>query len=224
MKIQKSRPNRADGWARAVAHCGVAIAVVALAFPAWGNRQGIAGYAGAPGDPSQGQTQTCAACHAGGSYDGGLQIGIFGDGQEIEVSSTVDVVVYYEGDAPNRWGFNLIAIDDATGEPVGQLIAGTGSQLKISAGAGWQYLSHTLGGTTSEFDDTPGWAVQWQAPPEAVESVSFYATFNAANGNFGTTGDSVFIQQVVVSVPEPGALGAGVIALMALAAVRTRRH
>ena len=184
-----------------------------VAAPAWGKVIGIAGYAGVPG------TDTCADCHGGGSFSGELFVSVPED--IVANDPEVTIEVYYEGTAPELWGFNLIAIDDATDEPVGELVAGSGSKTLTSGDS--EYLTHTASGTGKLIGSDPGWSVGWVPPAEPVASVRFYATFNAGNGNFFASGDTIFASsETVVSVPEPGSLGAAAVSLLVLLVLRRR--
>ena len=189
-------------WTRAGRWLHVALAWVALGVsPAGAFSSGIAGYAGAPNDPS-GTSFSCALCHYGGSLTGGAFLLIPG---EIVAGETVPIDVYYAGDTPQLWGFNLIAIDDATGLPVGQLTSGTGSQILTSAGQGWEYLVHAPGGTSNTIGTAadPGWELEWTAPASPVDDVTFYLALNAADHSGGTNGDVVFTATETIPVPEP---------------------
>ena len=215
------RFTRVNAWV------GVAAALIIFGFlvltgAAWGFPTGVAGYADAPGDPQPGVSQTCdTACHLpAGNRMGEIFLSVpseVGEGEQV----SFDLI--YEGDEAVRWGFDLIALDDLTGEPVGELIAGEGSQTMSSPGRNWSYLTHTFGGTQNMVGDEPGWTVQWRAPAREVEAVTFYAAFNAANGA-GAAGDNIFTTQVALSVPEPGATGAIVSSLLTLAMLGSRRR
>ena len=208
----------------------LALALAALLFSAGeavAYNNGIAGRAGVPSDGGI----TCAACHGGGSFAGDLHLDLpetFAYDESYEIAIIFGPV----GFEPELWGFSLIAIDDATGEPVGGADAGgispgAGSQLwNFGSAQGWAYALQTgnfAGGTVETVGNDPGWVLTWTAPSDSVESVTFYATFNAANGNGGTTGDSIFAKTVTVPVPEPGTAAGLLVALGALRALRRRR-
>jgi len=217
-------PGRGPVRAAAVLTASL-LGVALMAAPAGAYPAGVAGYAGAPGDPGPSQSRTCTQCHSGGTFEGTLEVLLPEDIVAGEIVP-IDVVFTPSGESPLLWGFNLIALE--TGgkdpEPVGQLGSEAGSQV-LPSDVQWDYLSHTLVGTQSTVDGKPGWMVEWEAPSEAVDSVRFYATFNASNGG-GQFGSTIFEPQepVVVSVPEPGAASAALVALCALAAVRRRRR
>ena len=200
----------------------VALASTALgASPAAAYSSGIAGYAGAPDDPS-GSSFTCALCHYGGSLTGGAFLLIPG---EIVAGETVPIDVYYSGAAPQVWGFDLIAIEDATGLPIGQLIAGTGTQIVTSAGQAWDYLAHASDGTSSRIGTAanPGWEVEWTAPPSAVDDVTFYLALNAADHSGSTSGDIIFTTTETITVPAPERSLGLALASLALCGIARRR-
>lgn len=214
--------------ARLGRHLALALAVLLFsAGEAVAYNNGIAGRGGVPSDGGI----TCAACHVGGSFAGDLHLDLpetFAYDESYEIA----VIFGPEGLPPELWGFNMIAIDDATGEPVGGADAGgispgDGSQLwNFGSAQGWAYALQTgnlAGGTTNRADGNPGWVLNWIAPSDSVESVTFFATFNAANGDGGTSGDSIFAKTVTVPVPEPGTAAGLLVALGALRALRRRR-
>jgi len=211
----------------------LALALAALLFSAGeavAYNNGIAGRAGVPSDGGI----TCAECHGGGGFSGFLHLDLpetFAYDESYEIA----VILANPGKLPllpELWGFSLIAIDDATGEPVGGTGAGgispgAGSQLSsFGSSEEWDYAVQTgngVGGTITVVDGGPGWVLNWTAPSDSVESVTFYATFNAANGNGNFLGDSIFAKTVTVPVPEPGATAGLLLALGALRALRRRR-
>ena len=203
---------------RAAPVIALAIAWLGLHFsPAAASSGGIAGYAGA-----RGALYTCALCHYGGSLSGSAHLLIQA---EADPGETVPIDVYYTGAVPHAWGFNLIAIDDATGLSVGQLTAKTGSQVLTYSSLGWDYLSHAPGGITNRIGATsnPGWEVQWTAPASAVDDVTFYLALNATDHNGSSSGDTVYTTTASLTVPEPR-LGLGMaslsLALLGLARLR----
>ena len=208
----------------------LALALAALLFSAGDAVAFSNGWAGHAGVPNDGET-FCSACHTGGNFEGDLHLDL---PETFAYDESYEIAVLFapDGTEPTRWGFSLIAIDDATGDPVGGadaggISSGTGSQL-TNAGSGqlWDYAVQTgnsLGGTIRRADGDPGWVLNWMAPSDSVESVTFYATFNAANGNGAFTGDSIFAKTVTVPVPEPGTAAGLLVALGALRALRRRR-
>lgn len=217
--VYGTRAARAEGC---IAAC--LFGMLVLAGPAWGLPEGIAGYANAPGDRFPGERRHCGHCHEDpGPLEGEVFIS-FPFQDEIRVDESVSIDVTYEGTPPVRWGFNLVALDDETGEPVGELFAGQGSRILSTSPTGWDYLSHSLSGRTNEVDGEPGWRVDWRTPSDETESVTFYASFNAANGDGDEDGDNIFWTEVIVSVlPEPGASSGAVASLLILAALRRLR-
>ena len=64
-----------------------------------------------------------------------------------------------------------------------------------------QYTNNRKAVTHSHLGTTPtdginSWQIDWKAPTDDLESVSFYAAFNAANGNGSTSGDKIYASTV----------------------------
>lgn len=97
-----------------------------------------------------------------------------------------------------RFGFQLTAIDD-TGRRVGDLIPNdnrTQTQTGNVSGNQRQYINHTGQGNAPTSSGQGSWTFRWKAPAQSVGRVTFYVAGNAANGNFNTTGDTIYtIQQ-----------------------------
>lgn len=51
---------------------------------------------------------------------------------------------------------------------------------------------------------TRSWSFEWTAPSNFTSEVTFYAAFNAANGNGGTTGDEIFTCELTTSINSVG--------------------
>lgn len=149
--------------------------------------------AGHTGSPSDGQTCARSGCHVGGSAvtseTGVISSNIPESGYVGGQTYTMSITLTKQGGT--KFGFQL-SPQDATGNPIGILIAGAGSQI-----VGGNYLTHSFSGSTGS--GTKTWDFQWIAPAAASEIVTFYAAYNFANADFGTGGDVVVVDMYVVS-------------------------
>lgn len=133
----------------------------------------------------------CNSCHGGGPGGGTLSINLpatYSPNQEI----TVTVTLAQQNRA--RYGFQLTAID-ASGKRVGDLIPNdnrTQTQLNSVSGNQRQYINHTGAGNAPSSPGQGSWTFRWKAPAQSAGAVTFYAAGNAANGNFTTSGDSIY--------------------------------
>ena len=154
------------------------------------------GYTGAPGE------FTCAVCHFGGeTFDGSLTIDA-PDQYQPGMAYTITVTLQDPGQS--RWGFELVPLRREAAELVmaGSLTAMSPLTLIQEVFDGRQYISHS----SNEFDDGEpdgtfagtldgpvSWSFSWTAPPAASDTVWFYATGNAANGNLSPgQGDFIY--------------------------------
>jgi hypothetical protein len=142
-----------------------------------------AGYSGSPVD-----NQTCAqsSCHDGGTpipVTGWIDTSIPEEG--FKPDSTYQIVLSAAHLGASRFGFCLSA-QDLFGNQVGELIGSSGTQLR---GAG-KYITHVSSSIAAV--DTNSWIFSWTAPSIPIDSVSFYCSFNAANGDGQTSGDVIY--------------------------------
>lgn len=143
---------------------------------------------------------TCTDCHSGTAM-----------AEEGWISTDIPAVGFMPGDtyiitargsheAVVKFGFELTA-EDETGEKTGSFTIVESDRTKL-ANAGTS-VTHTSGGTTPN-GDFGTWTMEWTAPDPAPEVVKFYAAFNAANGNGGTTGDVIYTSETSVSQQHVG--------------------
>ena len=97
--------------------------------------------------------------------------------------------------APRRWGFQLTAIAEASGDSAGSFAPLSAATQVISGGTTFptrQYIEHTGAGTFPNTDGPQTWTFQWKAPPADVGRVLFFGSGNAANNNDNVTGDHIY--------------------------------
>jgi hypothetical protein len=140
---------------------------------------------------------TCTACHGDfdlNSGDGSVSVegpASFAPGETIELVITVDnTTPPLPGGAGSRQGFEVSAqLPDGT--HVGTL--GFDGVLTQLASGNEDYVTHTSAG-----NELSSWTVSWTAPVDAPDAVTFYAAGNAANGDFGTSGDYVYTSELTI--------------------------
>src|SRR5574341_1522869 len=151
---------------------------------------------GAPGESS------CRECHSGGPTGGTLSI----NGLPATYSPNQEITLTVRLAQQNRlrFGFQLTAIDDA-GKRVGDLIPNdnrTQTQTNNVTGNQRQYINHTGQGNAPTSSGQGSWTFRWKTPAQSVGRVKFYVAGNAANGNFSTTGDTIYtIEQSIQPAP-----------------------
>lgn len=141
-----------------------------------------AGYTGSPID-----NKSCAfsSCHGGKETKSNwINTTIPSTGFKSDSVYKISLNPIHLG--ATKFGFTL-ATQDLFGNQVGELTAGSGSQLI----GGGEYITHTQ--TSVNSNDSLIWEFNWRAPAIGVDSVTFYAAFNAANGNGSKTGDTIYV-------------------------------
>jgi len=151
---------------------------------------------GAPGESS------CRDCHGGGPTGGTLSI----NGLPATYSPNQEITLTVRLAQQNRlrFGFQLTAIDDA-GKRAGDLIPNDNraqTQTNNVNGNQRQYINHTGQGNAPTSSGQGSWTFRWRAPAQIVGRVTFYVAGNAANGNFSTTGDTIYTTNLSIQ-PSP---------------------
>jgi hypothetical protein len=155
------------------------------------NKSGApAGRTGSPGDA--GKTCAVSGCHTGaavtdqpGWITSDIPASGYIPGNTYNISATVSKA------GISRFGFQL-SPQNSIGTKLGTLISGTATQL---VGSG-KYITHTMAGTNAT--DSKTWTFQWIAPAVGSGTVTFYASFNAANNNNNASGDQVYTSSLSV--------------------------
>ncbi|MBI5170742.1 MAG: hypothetical protein HZA61_14735 [Candidatus Eisenbacteria bacterium] len=102
-----------------------------------------------------------------------------------------------------RWGFQLTAVDAATGATAGTFsVRDPDSMQVVHLGAGpwsdrWYVEQNVLGAHDGELGPVT-WSFDWTAPASPAGSVTFYAAGNAANGSEEPSGDWIFTTSATV--------------------------
>ena len=155
---------------------------------------------GAPGEAN------CTMCHAGNALNasgGSLMLTIPETYQPNEVYT---IVVNLSRTGQSRWGFEMTALD-ADGASAGSFAADDAENTQVSETNNKQYIQHTSIGTAQGTNDTHSWEFQWTAPDADMGPITFYAAGNAANGDFGASGDYIYTVQEESTPPVPVVAG-----------------
>ncbi len=145
------------------------------------------GFTGSPGDG--GNTCAISGCHSGIAV--GIKSNVFTsniptDGYVPGTTYTITATAQ-SSTSISTFGFQ-ISPQTSSGTLVGTMIA-TSLETKLT-GTG-KYLTHTSSGITG-INGIKSWSFNWVAPAAGTGNVTFYGVFNHANGNGGTSGDSIF--------------------------------
>jgi hypothetical protein len=139
---------------------------------------------------------TCLNCHSSGEYSPSLLVALF-DG-ETEVDSYEPGKIYtlkyqlINSGSPAAFGFQTVALNDNN--------EGSGTFSNIPNGfrkinlKDVDYVEHSSPRPTSFFE------VNWTAPEDATEAVTFYSAAVAANGNNNTGGDGADTDEITIQL------------------------
>ena len=155
------------------------------------------GFNGGPNE-SGGFNPACVVCHSSFALDSGTgSVSItapasFVPGETISIEiAVVNTTPPLDGGVGSRQGFELSA-QLADGTHVGELVPVDAENTQIASGDP-RYLTHTTTG-----NQLSSWTVEWIAPEDAPEEVTFYVAGNAGNGGEGPAGDYIYTDAVTV--------------------------
>ena len=148
---------------------------------------------GAPGEDN------CTQCHAGNALNaagGSLMLTV----PETYLPGQVyDIVVNLSRSGQSRWGFEMTALN-SNGARAGTF-ATADANTQLEEVKSKQYIQHTSTGTAQGKRNANSWTFKWTAPSNNVGPITFYAAGNAANGDFGTSGDYIYTKEATSDVP-----------------------
>jgi hypothetical protein len=140
----------------------------------------------------------CTACHSDFPLNSGTgNISISGVPANYLPNQPISITVRTSQEDAVIYGFQMTAID-SLGRKVGTytIPAQTPAQLKTIEGIVGdnqrEYIEHTVDGIIPTQPGSKSWTFTWNAPPQRVGKISFYAAGNAANSDANTTGDHIY--------------------------------
>ena len=146
---------------------------------------------GSPGDNGA----NCTSCHSGtpNTVDGWIESDIPETGYVPGEIYTITVTGTHTG--VNKFGFEATA-EDSENNKTGTFSITNSTETKLTNGN--HAVTHKSGGTTPS-GNSKSWSFDWTAPEAGTGDVSFYAAFNAANGNGSTSGDVIYLSNYMVT-------------------------
>lgn len=148
----------------------------------------------------------CGQCHSGTDINGGSgSFSISGLPAEYTPGGgPVTLTLTLDDPGQTRWGFELTALDES-GMGVGTFTITDTMNTQLSASAGREYIKQTSTGSYAGMSGPVSWSVDWTPPAAAgAGTVNFFATGNAADFNFSTSGDRIY--STATSSAESGAV------------------
>jgi hypothetical protein len=147
------------------------------------NNNGVAGYAGSPGESN------CGACHGGGSsITSGVTVSAtpsFSNNEYIP-GTVYNVSVSVQATGFTRFGLGCEILNTSSANAGTMQAAGAGVKF-LNAGNGQRNAVHSAVKTVSSGAGV--FSFQWVAPAQGEGDVTFYYCGNAVNGNNNTSGD-----------------------------------
>lgn len=154
------------------------------------------GYSGSAGDSGL----NCTGCHIGTAQNvsGWITSDIPSGGYAGGQTYTITVNGTHAGS--NKFGFELTA-EDLNGNKVGTFIITNTQQTKLVNQN--KSVTHTSQGTAGS-GGSKSWSVNWTAPAGGTGQIRFNAAVNATNSNGSTSGDVVYLTNIIVNPDVTG--------------------
>lgn len=159
---------------------------------------------------------TCnrSGCHTGFALNsGGAVLDIdMGGSTSYEPGRVYPVTVTISQNAKERFGFQVLALQDADTLNAGIFIVTDSQRTKTLTGinqfSGRTYMTYKFPGTAPAAPGLGRWSFDWQAPSNDVGPVTFYTAAAAANNDGTDQGDYIYtktltIQALPTAAAEP---------------------
>lgn len=166
--------------------------LIVLLFTAETNRSsGSPG--GKTGSPADGEN--CTVCHTGSASPASNWITTNIPATGYVAGQTYQITATGTNAAAVLFGFEITA-EDQNNEKSGTFTVLDAAQTQFTNAQ--KAITHTSNGTTPT-NGSKTWNVGWTAPPASSGEITFYAAFNAANGNGFSTDDKIHLSTTSVS-------------------------
>ncbi len=150
---------------------------------------------GAPGE------NNCTQCHTGNSFNAAGGSLVLTIPKTYEPGEVYDIVVKLSRSGQRRWGFQMTALNGNNVRAGSFSSIDANTQLNRTDN---KYIEHTALGTAQGTPNMHNWMFRWTAPTTDVGPITFYAAGNAANNDFGITGDYIYTHSATSEVPFHG--------------------
>ncbi|MDP3441445.1 MAG: choice-of-anchor V domain-containing protein, partial [Ignavibacteria bacterium] len=145
---------------------------------------------------------TCTDCHSGSAtaQTGWITSNIPAEGYTPGTTYQITATATHSG--VSKLGFELTA-ENSSGQKTGSFTITDAARTKLANQN--KAITHTAAGN-SPSGSSNTWTANWTAPATDVGQIRFYAAFNAAKGNGGTSGDVIYTSTLFVNAMAPAAL------------------
>ncbi len=149
---------------------------------------------GSPGDG--GNTCAISGCHTGITVTTKPNVITSNIPAEGYTPGTKYTITATSTSIPSRnvFGFQ-ISPQSSTGTLLGAVTITNSTATQVTGGG--KYVTHKQAGITGT-NGVKSWSFDWTAPAAGTGTVTFYGCFNNANGNGGTSGDSIIKSTLVI--------------------------
>ncbi len=147
------------------------------------------GKTGSPGDNGN----TCTECHGGTAQSQFMWISSTIPAEGFTPGETYQITATGTHPGVVKFGFELTA-ENNMGAKTGIFTITDATRTKLANGG--HSVTHKSAGVTPA-GNTNSWTMDWTAPEAGP--VTFYAAFNAANGNGNTGGDIIYTSSLMVN-------------------------
>ena len=193
-----------------------AAALLAWAVVAFARTGGApASKTGASAVSSVGAEGLCTDCHGGNAVNDAGSIAVVGAPALYRAGSTYRLTVHLASThafgANSVWGFQLTAVDQASGAGSGTFALVNTAETKLVTGSGSfsarRYVDQASGGVRGGAASPVEWQVDWTAPTGAASGVTFFASGLVSDGS-GTGNSWVYhasaasVDTVTAAIPR----------------------
>lgn len=180
---------------------GAVIMIVFAATPGPSSSGAPASHTGAPGE------QTCAArgCHDDGTVNSGTAVVdiAMANGEKTYIPGhTYPIKIKITDSNVARFGFQMVALQSKSLVDQGtfQIVDSVRTQLinnehKLQDR---KYVTYTFNGTDAVKTGVGEWVVNWKAPDNAIETITFYVGAVSANDDMSDKGDKVYTSNFTI--------------------------
>ncbi len=158
---------------------------------------------GAPGE------STCIDCHSSyGLNSGSGSLSLLNIPAEYEVGQSYLINVELTHSGQEKWGFE-ICVKDEDQNQIGELNVIDNSTTMSGTQNGITYIKQRSAGTFDGQMHNATWTVEWIAPSESIDNITFYASGNASNSAQGNSGDYIYTTLETTHAVQMECLGDG---------------
>jgi hypothetical protein len=159
------------------------------------SRSGAAATGGVAAEAS------CTSCHGDFAVNSGGSVSVLGVPAFFRAGSTYRLTVHLASTqtaalVSRDWGFQVTAVDSATGQGVGTFALVDAAQTKLVAGTGAyatrSYVDQASAGTKGDAVSPVEWLVDWTAPVTSPARVRFFVSGLAGDSDGSGAGDWVY--------------------------------